>query len=96
MPTTCTKKCAKCGRIKDASTETSVSIDGTRVIAPFSGKIVAINKNVGESVNKGDVIFILEALGIENDIVAPFDGVIKSIITSTGSSVNTDEILAII
>ena len=53
---------------------------GTNVTAPMPGAILAVNKNVGDSVNAGDVIFVLEAMKMENDIVAPCAGTIKQIL----------------
>ena len=73
-----------------------VSADGTQVKAPMPGTILAVKKNVGEAVKAGDVIVVLEAMKMENDIVAPCDGTVKQLLVSKGSTVNTDDILAII
>ena len=60
------------------------------------GTILAVKKNVGDAVKAGDVIAVLEAMKMENDIVAPCDGTVKSINAPKGSSVNTDDVLAVI
>ena len=60
------------------------------------GTILAVKKNVGDAVKAGDVIVVLEAMKMENDIVAPCDGTVKEILVTKGSTVNTDDILAII
>ena len=73
-----------------------VSVDGTQVKAPMPGTILAVKKNVGEAVKAGDVIVVLEAMKMENDIVAPCDGTVKSINAPKGSTVNTDDVLAVI
>ena len=73
-----------------------VSADGTQVKAPMPGTILAVKKNVGEAVKAGDVIVVLEAMKMENDIVAPCDGTVKSINALKGSTVNTDDVLAVI
>ena len=73
-----------------------VSADGTQVKAPMPGTILAVKKNVGEAVKAGDVIVVLEAMKMENDIVAPCDGTVKSINAPKGSTVNTDDIIAVI
>ncbi len=73
-----------------------VSADGTQVKAPMPGTILAVKKNVGEAVKAGDVIVILEAMKMENDIVAPCDGTVKSINAPKGSTVNTDDVIAVI
>ena len=73
-----------------------VSVDGTQVKAPMPGTILAVKKNVGEAVKAGDVIVVLEAMKMENDIVAPCDGTVKSINAPKGSTVNTDDVIAVI
>ena len=73
-----------------------VSADGTQVKAPMPGTILAVKKNVGEAVKAGDVIVVLEAMKMENDIVAPCDGTVKSINAAKGSTVNTDDVIAVI
>lgn len=73
-----------------------VSAEGTQVKAPMPGTILAVKKNVGDAVKAGDVIVVLEAMKMENDIVAPCDGTIKSINAPKGTTVNTDDVLAVI
>ena len=73
-----------------------VSADGTQVKAPMPGTILSVKKNVGDAVKAGDVIVVLEAMKMENDIVAPCDGTIKSINAPKGTTVNTDDVLAVI
>lgn len=75
---------------------TPVSADGTQVKAPMPGTILAVKKNVGDAVKAGDVIVVLEAMKMENDIVAPCDGTVKSINAPKGSTVNTDDVIAVI
>jgi biotin carboxyl carrier protein len=58
------------------------------------GTIMSIKTKPGDKIQKGDVIMILEAMKMENEIIAPEDGVITSIDTSEGASVNTGDILA--
>lgn len=73
-----------------------VSADGTQVKAPMPGTILAVKKSVGDAVKVGDVICVLEAMKMENDIVAPCDGTVKSINAPKGTTVNTDDVLAVI
>ena len=70
--------------------------DGTKVIAPMPGTILSVNVSNGQSVNEGDVLFILEAMKMENEIVAPCAGTVKQVMAKKGSSVATDEVLAVI
>lgn len=64
------------------------------VAAPMPGKVVAVKGAVGQAVKKGDVILVLEAMKMENDIVATQDGTIASINVSTGDSVESGAVLA--
>jgi biotin carboxyl carrier protein len=64
-----------------------------KVTAPMPGKILDVKTSVGASVKKGDVVAILEAMKMENEIVAPQDGTIASIETSKGASVETGAVL---
>ena len=70
--------------------------DGTQIKAPMPGTVLAVKKNVGDAVKAGDVVIVLEAMKMENDIVAPCDGTVKSINAPKGSTVNTDDVLAVI
>ena len=72
-----------------------VAGDGTTVPSPMPGTILSINVTVGQAVKTGDVLLILEAMKMENDIVAPCDGTIKQLLVSKGSTVNTDDVLVV-
>lgn len=74
----------------------AAAANGTQVKAPMPGTILSIKAAAGTSVKAGDVILVLEAMKMENDIVAPCDGVVKQVLVQTGASVNTDEVLAVI
>ena len=66
----------------------------TKVTAPMPGTILEVKVSVGQSVKKGDVICVLEAMKMENDIPAPCDGVIASVNATKGASVNASDVLA--
>ena len=64
------------------------------VSAPMPGKILAVKTKEGDSVKAGDVLLVLEAMKMENDIVAPQDGVVASINVKVGDSVESGAKLA--
>ncbi len=66
----------------------------TQVTSPMPGTILDVKVSVGQSVKKGDVICVLEAMKMENDIPAPADGVIASINVQKGASVSANDLLA--
>lgn len=65
-----------------------------KVNAPMPGKILSVKASAGQAVKKGDVIMILEAMKMENEIVAPQDGTIAGINVSAGDSVEAGAVLA--
>ncbi len=73
-----------------------VSGDGEKVLAPMPGTILGVKVNVGDAVKAGDVVIVLEAMKMENDIVAPCDGTVKQVLVQKTSTVNTDDVLVVI
>ena len=71
----------------------SAPAGGANVTAPMPGTVLNVVAPVGTAVKAGDVILILEAMKMENDIVAPCDGTVASV-AAKGTSVNTDDVLA--
>ena len=69
------------------------SAEGTAVDAPLNGTVLKINVNNGDSVKSGDVLCVLEAMKMENDIVAPRDGKVTSVAIQKGASVNAGDVL---
>lgn len=79
-----------------APAPTSAAVDGTPLRAPMPGTILKIVADAGSTVKQGDVVMILEAMKMENDIVAPCDGTVKSVLIASGQSVETNQVLATI
>ena len=79
---------------KAAAPAASGTAGSVKVNAPMPGKILAVKANVGDKVTKGQVILVLEAMKMENDIGAPQDGTVASINVAVGSSVESGETLA--
>ncbi|MFW5630196.1 MAG: biotin/lipoyl-containing protein [Acetivibrio ethanolgignens] len=67
---------------------------GIKVNAPMPGKILDVKAPVGTAVKKGQVILILEAMKMENEVVAPEDGTVATINVSVGDSVEAGVVLA--
>lgn len=63
------------------------------VSAPMPGKILDIRVGAGQAVKRGDVLMILEAMKMENEIMAPRDGVVASVNVTKGATVNTGDLL---
>ncbi len=70
--------------------------NGENVNAPMPGNILAINVNVGDTVSEGQVLMVLEAMKMENEIMAPVSGKITSIGVTTGAVVESGAVLCTI
>ena len=70
--------------------------EGKTVTSPMPGTILNINVTNGQSVRAGEILLVLEAMKMENDIVAPSDGIVKQVLVTKGSTVETDQVLVII
>jgi biotin carboxyl carrier protein len=57
------------------------------------GNIIKVNVKPGQSVKKGDVLVVLEAMKMENDVCAPEDGTVASVEVAQGATVETDAVL---
>ncbi len=69
---------------------------GEKVAAPMPGTILSVNVSNGQAVKKGDVLFILEAMKMENEIMAPCDGTVASVSATKGAAVDTGALLCVI
>lgn len=73
-----------------------VSGDGETVKSPLPGTVLSINVAVGDTVKAGDVVMVVEAMKMENEMLAPVNGVIKAIAVTKGAAVSTDDTLYIL
>ncbi len=70
-----------------------VSADATAVKAPMPGTVLDIKTAVGSTVKAGDILVVLEAMKMENEIVAPKDGTVAALRCTKGATVNVDDVL---
>ena len=66
----------------------------TQITAPMVGKILKVEKNVGDRVDEDEVVLIMEAMKMEIPVVAPASGVLKDLKVSVGQAVEADQLLA--
>ena len=71
----------------------TVSYGANKVSSPMPGTILDVKVSVGQSVKKGDIVCVLEAMKMENDIPAPCDGVVTSVNVQKGATVAANDIL---
>lgn len=70
--------------------------EGTPLLAPIAGKVLDVKVKVGDKVNKGDTVCIIEAMKLENEVKSGYSGTVKEIKVSKGSMVNNKDQLMIL
>ena len=79
-----------------AAAAPAVTGAGDPVNAPMPGNILKVNVSQGQAVKSGDVLCVLEAMKMENEIMAPKDGTVTQVLVSKGSTVDTGAPLVVI
>ncbi len=79
-----------------AAAPAAVTGAGETVNAPMPGTIIKVNVTQGQAVKEGDVLCVLEAMKMENDITAPKAGTVTQVVTAKGASVSTGAPLVVI
>jgi len=93
-PSTGTSTSTSTGAQASASAVPSVASTGAATIkAPMPGTLMTYKVAVGQEVRKGEVVLILEAMKMENEIVAPVDGKVRALGPAEGASVAAGEVL---
>lgn len=72
---------------------TAPSGEGQAVLSPIQGTVVNVKVKVGDRVKKGDVVAVIEAMKLENDVVSTFDGEISEVLISKGQAVTSKQAL---
>ena len=79
-----------------AAAPAAATADGTPVTAPLPGNVLSIKVSQGAAVKEGDVLLLIEAMKMENEVAAPCDGTVKQIVVSQGQMVSTGDTLIVI
>ncbi|MCI8551979.1 MAG: acetyl-CoA carboxylase biotin carboxyl carrier protein subunit [Lawsonibacter sp.] len=79
-----------------APTAAAPAAGETAVKSPMPGNIFKVECSVGQTVNAGDVLVVLEAMKMEIEVSAPVAGTVKAVAASVGTAVNTDDLLVTI
>ncbi len=73
-----------------------VAAGSATVAAPMPGKVLEVKVKAGDAVKSGDVLLILEAMKMQNEIMAPADGTVSDVRVSAGSTVNTGDVMIVL
>lgn len=84
---------ASAAPVTSAPLAPAVSGDGEAVNAPLPGTVLDVKVSAGQSIKKGDVIAVIEAMKMENEIYAPHDAKVNSVAVSKGQTVETGSAL---
>ena len=79
-----------------AAAAPAAAADGTPVTAPLPGNVLSVKVSQGATVKEGDVLLVIEAMKMENEVAAPCDGTVKQILVSQGQMVATGDTLIVI
>ena len=72
-----------------------VAAGAATVKCPMPGKILSVAVSAGTAVKKGDLLLVLEAMKMQNEIMAPADGTVADVRVSAGSTVNTGDVMVV-
>lgn len=79
-----------------AAAPVSAPAGGEQITSPMPGNILSVNISAGDTVKKGQVLMILEAMKMENEIISPCDGKVVSVSVSKGAAVESGTLLCVI
>jgi len=74
----------------------AVPADGVKILSPMPGAILDVKVSAGTAVKQGDILVLLEAMKMENEIRAPQDGTVAAVSVAKGDQVSTDDLLIVL
>ncbi|PKK92971.1 MAG: acetyl-CoA carboxylase biotin carboxyl carrier protein subunit [Tenericutes bacterium HGW-Tenericutes-6] len=81
---------------KEKVKEEIINESTTNILAPMQGTITKLNIKVGSEVKKGDVLMVLEAMKLENDILCPIDGYVRQLLIKENQKVELNQLMLVI
>ena len=84
------------GDVEDSANSSNSSSEGSEIVSPMNAKVISVNLNVGDVVNEGDIVFIVEAMKMEVEVKAASSGKISSIDAKAGDQVSSGDKMATI
>ena len=66
------------------------------VVSPIQGQVTNVKVKVGDKVQKGDVLLIVEAMKLENEVVSPFEGQVAEVLVTKGQNVKAKDVIVTI
>ena len=84
------------GDVEDSSNNSNSNSEGSEIVSPMNAKVISVNLNVGDVVNEGDIVFIVEAMKMEVEVKAASSGKISSIDAKAGDQVSSGDKMATI
>ena len=79
-----------------AAAPAAAPVAGEAVTAPMPGNILKVNVTAGQAVKEGDLLLVLEAMKMENEIFAPCNGTVAQVLVSKGSTVDTGATMVVL
>ena len=90
------KGSVKAAPAEEKSAAPANSGEGANVLAPIAGKLLDIKVKVGDAVKKGEIVAVIEAMKLENEVPSTADGIVKEVKAAKGNTVNNGDVLIVL